>query len=155
SLFLEVRHLAKSFGQEPVLSRISFELEAHKTLSVLGPSGCGKTTLLKLIAGLLDPDDGEIVLDGVTINNLAPQRRNILYLYQEALLFSHLNVFENVAFGLRLRKVPDKTVKIRVSQMLESLNLEPHCDKHPEQLSGGQRQRVAFGRALIINPALM
>src|SRR5262249_14106104 len=148
-MFLEVRNLAKNFGREPVLRGINFGLEAHTSLSILGPSGCGKTTLLKLIAGLLEPDDGEIRLDDAKINNVAPQRRNILYLYQEALLFSHLDVFENVAFGLRLRKVPDKTVRAKVSQMLRSLNLEPHRDKRPEQLSGGQRQRVAFGRALI------
>ncbi|MBA3832458.1 MAG: ABC transporter ATP-binding protein [Chthoniobacterales bacterium] len=153
--FLEVRNLAKAFKHEPVLRRVSLALQAHQTLSVLGRSGCGKTTLLKIIAGLVEPDAGDLYLEGARLNEIAPQRRNIVYLYQEALLFSHLNVFENIAFGLRLRKVPNETVKTKVGEMLESLELGAHRRKRPEQLSGGQRQRVAFGRALIISPALM
>ena len=153
--FLEVRNLAKNFAHELVLRRVSFRLAVHQTLSILGRSGCGKTTLLKLIAGLIEPEAGDILLDGKRINEVAPQNRNIIYLYQEALLFSHLTVFENIAFGLRLRKVPNETVRVKVDQMLESLDLGDHCQKRPEQLSGGQRQRVSFGRALIINPALM
>ncbi len=154
-MFLEVRNLIKAFGREPVLHHLSLDLPEHETLSILGRSGCGKTTLLKLIAGLIDPDDGDIRLNDTSINHVAPQHRNIVYLYQESLLFSHLNVFENVAFGLRLRKVPSATIAEKTERMLEHLGLETHRKKRPEQLSGGQRQRVAFGRALIINPTLM
>ena len=111
--------------------------------------------MLKIIAGLITPDAGDMLLDGARINDIAPQKRNIVYLYQEALLFSHLDVFENVAFGLRLRKLPNEQIRNRVEEMLDSLELADHRGKRPEQLSGGQRQRVAFGRALIINPALM
>lgn len=154
-MFLEVCGLTKAFAGEPVLHRLDLEVPEHQTLSILGRSGCGKTTLLKLIAGLLDPDAGDISLNSARINHLAPQHRNIVYLYQEALLFSHLNVFENVAFGLRLRKIGAAEIVARTNCMLEHLGLAAHGTKKTEQLSGGQRQRVAFGRALIINPALM
>lgn len=154
-MFLEVRDLRKAFGHEPVLDHLTLDLPEHQTLSILGRSGCGKTTLLKLIAGLIEPDAGEIRLNGKQINHVPPQRRNIVYLYQEPLLFSHLNVFENVAFGLRLRKIENAKVTARTHGTLQHLGLEAHGTKRPDQLSGGQRQRVAFGRALIINPALM
>lgn len=154
-MFLEVRELRKTFGHEPVLDHLTIDLPEHETLSILGRSGCGKTTLLKLIAGLYEPDAGEIRLNGRRINHVPPQRRNIVYLYQESLLFSHLNVFENVAFGLRIRKIANAAVIAKTQRMLHHLGLETHGTKRPEELSGGQRQRVAFGRALIINPALM
>ncbi len=154
-MFLEVRDLGKTFGHEPVLDCLALDLPEHQTLSILGRSGCGKTTLLKLIAGLIEPDAGDIRLKGQRINHVLPQRRNIVYLYQESLLFSHLNVFENVAFGLRLRKIARATVAERTHRMLRHLGLDDHSTKRPEQLSGGQRQRVAFGRALVINPSLM
>ena len=154
-MFLEIRGLTKAFAGEPVLRQLDLDLPEHQTLSILGRSGCGKTTLLKLIAGLLEPDTGGINLNGARINHIAPQHRNIVYLYQESLLFSHLNVFENVAFGLRLRKMRAAEIVSKTNRMLEHLGLTAHARKKTEQLSGGQRQRVAFGRALIINPALM
>ncbi len=154
-MFLEIRDLTKAFGGEPVLRQLALDLAEHQTLSILGRSGCGKTTLLKLIAGLLEPDAGDLFLRGARINHVAPQHRNIVYLYQESLLFSHLNVFENVAFGLRLRKIRGAEIIAKTARMLEHLGLSAHGTKRPDQLSGGQRQRVAFGRALIINPALM
>ncbi|MGA9607622.1 MAG: ABC transporter ATP-binding protein, partial [Rouxiella badensis] len=154
-MFLQVTDLNKNFAAEPVLAQLSFELPEHQTLSVLGRSGCGKTTLLKIIAGLLQPDSGEIRLNKLLINEVAPQHRNIVYLYQEALLFPHLNIFENVAFGLRLRRVKNEEVRTKTEAMLSHLGLASHSQRRPDQLSGGQRQRVAFGRALIINPALL
>ncbi len=153
--FLRVEHLAKSFRDEPVLRDVSFTLEDHRTLGVLGRSGCGKTTLLKSIAGLLSPDRGDVFLEGRCITALPPQQRNVIYLYQEPLLFPHLDVFENIAFGLRLRGLGHGMITARTEEMIENLELAGHARKRPEQLSGGQRQRVAFGRALIVQPALL
>jgi putrescine transport system ATP-binding protein len=153
--FLDVRGLSKSFGGERVLEEVSFVLEERRTLSVLGRSGCGKTTLLKLIAGLQGPDRGTIWRRGQDLTALPVERRDTVYLYQEPLLFPHLTVFENLAFGLRLRAVSESEVEARVRHMLESLDLASHRDKASHQLSGGQKQRVSFGRALIVNPSVL
>jgi putrescine transport system ATP-binding protein len=153
--FLRIENLAKSYGNEAVLRDVALRLEAHHTLSVLGRSGCGKTTLLKNVAGLEPVDQGEIFLDDRRITTLPPQRRNVIYLYQEPLLFPHLDVFENIVFGLRLRGLDEKTIRARAEEMILSLDLAAHVRKRPEQLSGGQRQRVAFGRALIVRPSLL
>lgn len=152
--FLEIKNIQKSFGGTPVLKGISFELPAHQTLAVLGRSGCGKTTLLKIIAGLLE-GSGQVFLDGTELSDQPPQQRGIVYLYQEALLFPHLNVFENVAFGLRLRKLPAAEIKNQTEAMLVHLGIAEQAPKMPTELSGGQKQRVAFGRALIIRPKLL
>ena len=154
-MFLHVEDLHKAFGAEPVLSGVQCTLAVRQTLSILGRSGGGKTTLLKIIAGLETPDGGTIRLDGRDITGLPPQQRGVVYLYQEPLLFPHLNVRENVAFGLRLRHVAAAQRRRRVTEMLEQLGVADHADKMPHQLSGGQRQRVAFGRAIIVNPALL
>jgi ABC-type Fe3+/spermidine/putrescine transport system ATPase subunit len=111
--------------------------------------------MLKILGGLLKPDTGKIILDGQDISNLDAEKRNIVYLYQEDLLFPHLNVFENIAFGLRIKKQKEEHIQSKVKEMLELLELENHGQKMPHQLSGGQRQRVSFGRAIIINPALL
>ena len=153
--FLEVNGLSKRFGEETVLEKLEFSLESGKTLSVLGRSGCGKTTLLKLIAGLERPDSGSVCLDGTEITHLRPQHRRVVYLYQEPLLFPHLSVRENLAFGLRIRKVEDGAMWARVDRMLDQLGLEKQAGKHTDDLSGGQRQRVSFGRAIIVNPPLV
>lgn len=153
--FLHLHDLQKAFDGTPVLNGISLDLDAHQTLAVLGRSGGGKTTLLKIVAGLLAPDAGRMVLDGHDLTHTPPQERNVVYLYQEPLLFPHLNVFENVAFGLRLRRVPEADLQNRTQQMLVDLGLADHTRKMPTALSGGQRQRVAFGRALIVRPRLL
>jgi ABC-type sugar transport system ATPase subunit len=153
--YLSIQNIVKSYKDEPVVRQLSLELEKGKTLSVLGKSGCGKTTLLKVVAGLLEIDSGEVELDGKSINNLKPAQRGIVYLYQEPLLFPHLNVFENVAFGLRLRDLGKEEIELRTIEMIDKLGLTEHSLKMPDQLSGGQKQRVAFGRALIINPAVL
>ena len=152
--FLTLVNIKKSFAETPVLNGISFGLAAHQTLAVLGRSGCGKTTLLKIIAGLLE-GSGQVFLDAIDLSSRPPQQRGMVYLYQESLLFPHLNVFENVAFGLRLRKLPADEIKIRTESMLVDLGLSEHYKKMPTALSGGQKQRVAFGRALIIQPKLL
>ncbi|MFK7924814.1 MAG: ABC transporter ATP-binding protein [Bacteroidia bacterium] len=147
--------LNKFYGAEKVLQNVSFSLAERKTLSVLGRSGSGKTTLLRILAGLESANEGEILLKGQRINETPAKDRGIVYLYQEALLFPHLNVFDNIAFGLRLRRTPGSEIKARVGEMLERLELEDQQKKMPQQLSGGQKQRVSFGRALIINPRVL
>jgi len=154
-MFLKTTNLSKTYGKERVLQDLSFSLEAHRMMSVLGRSGSGKTTLLKIIAGLETPDAGTVELDGRAMNGVPAHLRNIVYLYQEPLLFPHLNAFENIAFGLRLRKLPEVEIRLKTSEMLDSLELGGQAKKMPGQLSGGQRQRVAFGRALIVNPRVL
>lgn len=154
-MFLAIKSIKKSYSGLPVLRDVSFELPAHGTMSILGKSGCGKSTLLKIIAGLEAPDEGTIALRQQDITALQPHRRNIIYLFQEPLLFPHLSVFENIAFGLRLRKQDATKINQQVDEMLELLELTSHRKKMPHQLSGGQKQRVAFGRALILNPPLI
>lgn len=152
---LEINNIEKAFGPDIVLNNISFQLVKGTTLSVLGKSGCGKTTLLKIIAGLLLQDKGDIIVDGININNVPAQNRNIVYLYQEPLLFPHLRVGENLAFGLHLRRIDKNEIAERVRQLVAQLGLEGQEHKFPHQLSGGQKQRVAFGRAIIINPKII
>lgn len=154
-MLLSVQHINKKYKNENVLRNISLSLEAHHTLSILGKSGCGKTTLLKIIAGIALQDSGSIVLNDININFLPPNQRTIVYMSQEPLLFPHLNVFENIAFGLRIRKEQHSIIKTKVNKLIDELGLTVHRSKMPDQLSGGQKQRVNFGRSLIINPPLL
>ncbi|MBR2647465.1 MAG: ABC transporter ATP-binding protein [Sediminibacterium sp.] len=154
-MLIEINHITKCFSGKPVLSDISLKVDMYETLSILGKSGCGKSTLLKIIAGIEKPDEGSILVKGIDISKQEPHERNIVYLFQEALLFPNLNVFENIAFGLRIKKIEKKVITQQVSVMLERLGLTDHSKKMPHQISGGQKQRVAFGRALIINPPLI
>ena len=155
SELLRVAGLTKQFGGQPVLRDIAFGLAEGEVLAVLGRSGCGKTTLLKILAGLEAPDAGTLELHGQNLLPVPPNERQMVYLYQEPLLFPHLSVFENVAFGLRIRKVPRPDADAQVRALLAELDLAEHGAKAPHQLSGGQRQRVSFGRALIIRPRLL
>ncbi|MEO9952626.1 ABC transporter ATP-binding protein [Nonlabens sp.] len=152
---LHIDNITKSFGSETVLHNVSFTLQEHEVLSVLGKSGSGKTTLLKILAGLEKEDDGTISLSRKRMNDTPPNKRNIVYLYQEPLLFPHLNVSENIAFGLKIRKQSAGEIKTKVENMLLEIGLENHAEKMPHQLSGGQRQRVSFARALIIEPKVL
>ena len=154
-MYLSIKNISKSYDGRNVLDKISLEVAANTTISILGRSGCGKSTLLKIIAGIEKQDKGSIHLNDVDITNKKPNQRNIVYLFQEALLFPHLNVFENIAFGLRIRKEDNDAIKIKVSELLQQLGIESEASKLPDQISGGQKQRVAFGRALIINPPLL
>lgn len=154
-MHLQLQHINKKFGHESVIHDLSLQLKSEKTLSILGASGSGKTTLLKIIAGLLETDSGAIYLDEENITDVPPNKRNIVYIYQEPLLFPHLDVYENIAFGLRIRNVATETIQLQVKEMMDRLELTEQAQKFPEQLSGGQRQRVAFGRAIIINPPVL
>lgn len=154
-MYLNIENIAKSYGSVNVLKDISLDVEANSTISILGKSGCGKSTLLRIIAGIEQEDSGQIILNETIITGKRPNARNIVYLFQEALLFPHLTVFENIAFGLRIRKEKKEIIKSKVQRLLQQLGIEAQADKMPEQISGGQKQRVAFGRALIINPPLL
>ncbi|PKP26920.1 MAG: sulfate ABC transporter ATP-binding protein [Bacteroidetes bacterium HGW-Bacteroidetes-2] len=155
SQFLTIQHLYKTFGKETVLQDINLTLDKNTVLSLLGSSGSGKTTLLKIIAGIETADKGNIFLEGNNISDQKPQERHIVYLYQEALLFPHLNAFENIAFGLRLQKMNESLITEKVHLMLKNIEMTKHAKKMPPQLSGGQKQRISFGRAMIIEPKLL
>lgn len=154
-MILETRHIVKKFNTELVLQDVNLTLQQNETLSVLGKSGYGKTTLLKIIAGLLQQDSGNVILNNEVIDSTPAHKRDIVYLYQEPLLFPHLNVFENIAFGLRIRKKTQQLIRSAVEEMIAALELTGQEMKMPHQLSGGQRQRVAFGRAIIVNPRII
>ena len=151
----KVENISKSFGNETVLQNVNLILPVQQCLSILGKSGSGKTTLLKILAGLEQADQGTIWFNQEELQQLPSRERGVVYLYQEALLFPYLNVFENIAFGLRLRKMPNAKIKAKVLQMSKDLGLGGMESKMPEQLSGGQKQRVAFGRALIVHPKVL
>jgi ABC-type sugar transport system ATPase subunit len=153
--FLKIENISKNFDKVEILKEVNASLNAFSTLSILGRSGSGKTTLLKVMAGLIPQDSGSIILGGKSMNDVSPHLRNIVYLYQEDLLFPHLNVYENIAFGLRIKKIPEQEIKSKVEEMIVNLELQGQEHKMPTQISGGQRQRVSFGRAIIINPKLL
>ena len=153
--FLDLKNISKNFGNEAILSNVCLSIEQGKIHSLLGTSGSGKTTLLKIIAGLEKQDSGTISLENNDISTTNPQDRNCVYLYQEPLLFPHLNVFENIAFGLRIRKENQDVIQKKVTNFLELIDLKNHSKKSTEQLSGGQRQRISFARALIIEPKML
>lgn len=152
---LNAEQISKSYGKEQVLRDLSLQLHPQETLSVLGRSGCGKTTLLKILGGIESPNSGQVLINGTNVQSLHPQERDVVYLYQEALLFPHLNIFENIAFGLRLRRFSEKEISEQTHRMIQRLGLEGMDEKMPHQLSGGQQQRVSFGRALITNPSVL
>ena len=148
--------VTKKFGPDVVaVDRINLEVRDGEFFSLLGPSGCGKTTTLRMIGGFEEPTSGLIELQGQDVTWLPPYRRNVNTVFQNYALFPHLSIFENVAFGLRRRKVPDKELRRRVAEMLELVELPGYEKRRPSQISGGQAQRVALARALINRPAVL
>src|SRR6187455_3539790 len=152
---LSLNNTSKRFGQTTAVSEVSLEVERGEFFGLLGPSGCGKTTTLRMIAGLETPDAGTIELDGRDITNLSAERRGFGMVFQNYALFPHLNVFENVAFGLRARKKPKTEITKSVSSALELVQLPGYEKRRVDELSGGQQQRVAIARAIAIEPALL
>ena len=150
-----VSGIIKSFGDFKALKDVSLEIKKGEFFSLLGPSGCGKTTLLRVIAGFEDPDSGSVSIDGREVSGLPPDKRRCNTVFQSYALFPHLTVFENVAFPLRLRRVPNAMVREMVMRHLALVQLEAHADKKPSMLSGGQKQRVAIARALINEPSVL
>lgn len=152
---IELRNIDKSFGDHQVLNQINLEIEEDEFLTILGPSGCGKTTILRLIGGFESPDRGQVIFDGRDITRLPAYQRPVNTLFQKYSLFPHLNVYDNVAFGLRIKKVPEKEIKPRVEEMLRLVNLRGFEKRGVESLSGGQQQRIAMARALINRPEVL
>jgi putative spermidine/putrescine transport system ATP-binding protein len=151
---LRLEGLVKRFGDIMAVAGIDLELPAGKLISFLGPSGCGKTTLLRMIAGLEQPTEGRVYLDGEDITDRPPHTRNVGMVFQSLALFPHLNVAGNVGYGLRIRGVPTERISGRVGELLDLVSLEGMQDRRITQLSGGQRQRVATARALALQPGL-
>lgn len=154
--FLTIEELQVSYDQDTtVLRDFSLEIEEGELISFLGPSGCGKTTTLKTIAGFLMPDKGKIYIKEKDYTELPPHKRNIGLVFQNYALFPHLSIYENIAFGLRMRKVPEDVIKQKVLDALSMVNLPGTEKRLPDQLSGGQQQRVGLARAMVINPDLL
>jgi spermidine/putrescine ABC transporter ATP-binding subunit len=152
---IAVQDLTKRFGPQEVVSRVSFSIEEGEMFTLLGPSGCGKTTLLRLIAGFYAADEGEIRFDGTVVNDLPPHERGIGMVFQNYALWPHMTVYENAAYGLKLRKLPHAEIAERIRAVLEKVKLGGLEERYPGQLSGGQQQRVALARALVLNPKIL
>ncbi len=152
---LSCENLRKTFGREVVaVDDVSFTVAHQEFLTLLGPSGCGKTTILRLIAGLEPPDSGKILIDGRLVNDVAPQERDMAMVFQTYALYPHMNVFNNLAVSLRIRRVPKQEIESRVRGTAEVLDINELLDRMPKELSGGERQRVALGRAIVRKPKL-
>ena len=153
---LELKEIKKSFTEgEAVLDNISLEISKGEFITLLGSSGCGKTTTLRIIDGLEQPDAGSVWLDGREVTGLEPNQRDVNTVFQNYALFPHMNVAENIGYGLKLKKVPKSEIRKKVSQMLELVQLEGYEKRKPSELSGGQKQRVAIARALVNNPKVL
>ena len=154
-MYVEVKNLNKKFGDYKASKNVSFEIERGKLIGLLGPSGSGKTTILRIIAGLETADSGEVYIDGKLVNNIPPGKRGIGFVFQNYALFRNMTVYQNVAFGLSIKKINKNEIKKRVLELIELVGLKGLERRYPSQLSGGQRQRVAFARALAPNPQLL
>ena len=153
---LELKEIKKSFTEgEAVLDNISLEISKGEFITLLGSSGCGKTTTLRIIAGLEQPDAGSVWLDGREVTGLEPNQRDVNTVFQNYALFPHMNVADNIGYGLKIRKVPKADIKKKVKEMLELVQLEGFEKRKPAELSGGQKQRVAIARALVTHPEII
>lgn len=150
-----LERVTKRFGDVVAVDRADFNIREGEFFSILGASGCGKTTSLRLIAGFEDPDEGRILLRGADVSGMPPNRREVNMVFQHYALFPHMSVFENIAFGLKLKRVPRQELRRRVTEMLDVVRLEGMEPRRPSQLSGGQQQRVALARALVNRPAAL
>lgn len=147
-----LKNVKKIYDKKVVINGIDLEIKDKEFLVLVGSSGCGKSTILRMIAGLEEISDGEILIGGTKVNNIPPKDRDIAFVFQSYALYPHMTVRENIAFGLKMRKVDKKTIDQKVEEAAQILNLSEYLDRKPKQLSGGQRQRVALGRAIVRNP---
>ena len=152
---IEFKNIAKSFGDKCVLNDVSISVKQGEFLTLLGPSGCGKTTLLRMLAGFGSPDSGHILINGVDITDIPPHERPVNTVFQRYALFPHLDVYENIAFGLKLQKVPVDEIDKRVRRVLKMVSMTDYEDRDVESLSGGQQQRVAIARAIVNQPKVL
>lgn len=155
NMYVELRNIYKQYGNFRASDNVSFGIEKGKLVALLGPSGSGKTTLLRMIAGLETPNAGDILIDGVRVNDIPASKRGIGFVFQSYALFRYMTVYDNIAFGLELQKLPKAQIKKRVAELMEITGLTGMEKRYPNQLSGGQRQRVAFARALAPNPQVL
>jgi sulfate/thiosulfate transport system ATP-binding protein len=154
-MYIEVKKLNKSFGDFKASCNVSFDIKKGNLVALLGPSGSGKTTILRMLAGLENPDSGDIFIDGKRVNDIAPGEREIGFVFQNYALFRHMTVFDNIAFGLKIKKIKKTEIISRTNELIELVGLKGLEKRYPHQLSGGQRQRVAFARALAPNPSVL
>lgn len=160
-MYLTLENITKKFPprggvtEVTAVNDISLEIQKGELVTLLGPSGCGKTTTLRMIAGFEFPTTGNIILDGVSINSLPPHKRDMSMVFQSYAIFPHLTVFENIAYGLNVQKLPKDVITKRVDKVLDLVHLEGYGHRAPNQLSGGQQQRVALARALIMEPKVL
>lgn len=154
-MYVELKDINKTYAGYQASNHVSFGIEQGRLIALLGPSGSGKTTILRMIAGLETPDSGEIVIDGKVVNNIPASERGIGFVFQNYALFRYMTVYDNIAFGLNVKKENKKYIDERVHELLKLISLEGLEKRYPSQLSGGQRQRVAFARALAPNPHLL
>ncbi|WP_417523659.1 ABC transporter ATP-binding protein [Marinovum sp.] len=151
---LTLDNVKKSFGKTDVIHGVSIDVEDGEFIVIVGPSGCGKSTLLRMVAGLETITEGEVRIDGSRVNEVEPMGRDIAMVFQNYALYPHMSVFDNMAYGLKIAKVPKAEIEERVGQAAKLLQLEPYLKRKPRELSGGQRQRVAMGRAIVRKPAV-
>ncbi len=152
---ISFENVNKFYEDTHVLKNINFEIEKGKFYTLLGPSGCGKTTILRIIAGFTDVSNGKVTLNGADVTNLPPNKRKVNTVFQDYALFPHMNVFENIAFGLRLKKTPENIIKEKVADALKMVQLSGYENREISQMSGGQQQRVAIARALVNEPEVL
>lgn len=155
AVIIDLKNISVSFDGQPILKDLNLYIRDGEFITLLGPSGCGKTTTLRIIAGFLEPDAGEVIFEGKVINGVPAYKRQVNTIFQRYALFPHLNVYENIAFGLRLKKMKEKDIQAKVSEMLTLVNLKGFGARKIDSLSGGQQQRVAIARALAVNPRVV
>ncbi len=152
---IKLQNISKKFEEDVILDSINLSIKDKEFMTFLGPSGCGKTTTLRIIAGFLEADSGQVIFEGKDINNLPPHKRQVNTIFQRYALFPHLNVYDNIAFGLRIKKMKEKDIAKKVGEMLELVNLKGFQKRDISSLSGGQQQRVAIARALAVEPRVL
>ena len=154
-IIIDIEHISKSFDGVQVLKDINLKIREGEFVTLLGPSGCGKTTMLRMLAGFAKPDEGQILMEGKDITDVPPYRRPLNTVFQKYALFPHLDVYDNIAFGLKLQKVPSDEIDRRVRKALKMVTMTDYEERDVDSLSGGQQQRVAIARAVVSSPKLI
>ncbi|MBP5307436.1 MAG: spermidine/putrescine ABC transporter ATP-binding protein, partial [Paludibacteraceae bacterium] len=154
-VIIAIEHISKSFGDKKVLNDFTLNIKRGEFVTFLGPSGCGKTTMLRIIAGLSTADDGRVLMEGQDISTVPPHKRPLNTVFQRYALFPHLDVYDNIAFGLKLKKVPDEEIEKRVRRVLKLVAMSDYEDRDVDTLSGGQQQRIAIARAIVNQPKVL